>query len=366
MGVLFLPTKRTEKQGARIPDWIAESPEFKQIFLEDWRQPATFLGAHTQLSKFKQAAYAASRTFVRRTRDKVKIVNSAHGKLSIAVALLRLAARRPYQAKPVQELLRKYPQLARLSPGAGSDPPDASKIKEHINGLVAEAATSPANDFEAQLLRKTFPLCDNQHDSVTNPAQDRGKCPAERLKVWLPSLRRKIRVLREKRGAGQQGGEPTDNPLEMAKIAKRYWRKIWAKSPKHMRPHLQTYLGQRRAIQAGLMPRVPDVDTVADIILGTNNSCAGPDGIPFVAYRALAKVVAPIIHTVLQRKGRGVSPNSCVDFYNGKDTKTARGFSFYPPVGGNEGRWDGVLKRKGNGRYRTDTSAPGCLCFVYM
>ena len=47
VGVLFLPTKLTEKHGGRIPDWIAERPEFKQMFLEDWRQPAVFVGAHT-------------------------------------------------------------------------------------------------------------------------------------------------------------------------------------------------------------------------------------------------------------------------------------------------------------------------------
>ena len=101
--------------------------------------------------------------------------------------------------------------------------------------------------------------------------------------VWLPSLRRKIRVLWEKRGAGQSESLPTTPAVRDGQDCQTLLALDLAKSPKHMRPHLQTYLGQRRAIKAGLMPRIPDVDTVADIIISTKISCAGPDGIPFVA-----------------------------------------------------------------------------------
>ena len=48
-----------------------------------------------------------------------------------------------------------------------------------------------------------------------------------------------------------------------------------------------------------LSPKVPGVDHIQETIAGTNNSCAGPDGIPFIAYRIFSHVAAPILQRCL-------------------------------------------------------------------
>ena len=96
-----------------------------------------------------------------------------------------------------------------------------------------------------------------------------------------------------------------------------------------MRPHPARYLGAARVISKLLVPKLPTIDELTDIMLTTNNSCPGPDGIPFAAYRALAATAAPMLHKLLCYFAAGGLPGD--DFNRGllyllpkKDTMLAR------------------------------------------
>ena len=90
---------------------------------------------------------------------------------------------------------------------------------------------------------------------MTNPGHGRVEGKAEKLKLLLPSLRKRIRMLREERTPGRPPPDATSEPAEMAKIAKKFWKKIWAKTPRYMRPHPARYLGAARVISKLLVPR---------------------------------------------------------------------------------------------------------------
>ena len=323
VGVLFIPTETTAKRGTRIPRWVAERPEFSQAFNEGWKPPAMHLHPEQCLMDLKDAMYAASKTVLNAIKSKARAVTQAHGKLAIATALLRLATKTPAPTQAITNLLRKFPQLSELCTAGGARGlggpsgkatglrrfPDIVAIKSHINQILAEASHEQANEFAKEMMARSFPFGDNEHDTITNPHQPKAKGAAERLKVWLPSLRHKIKRLRAARGADGRRGEITEDPVEMAKIAKAYWKQIWAKQPRHMRPRRATYLGHVRRIKQLLTPVIPSAHYVADIIIGTNNSCAGPDGIPFEVYRQLVRAVAPVIHNLLVFFGNGGLPS---------------------------------------------------------
>ena len=56
------------------------------------------------------------------------------------------------------------------------------------------------------------------------------------------------------------------------------------------------------------MPKLPTVKQVMEAISHSNNSCAGPDGVSFAAWRAVAKHAAPVLHLVLQAMAAGRLP----------------------------------------------------------
>ena len=60
-----------------------------------------------------------------------------------------------------------------------------------------------------------------------------------------------------------------------------------------------------KKILPNLSPKIPELDGVIEHIAGSNNSCAGPDGIPFVAYRIFVDLTAPILLECLRCLGNG-------------------------------------------------------------
>ena len=305
VGVFFIPTERPPNKVNRIPAWIVDREEFGRAFYKDWGSVAGHVHPELGLDLLKDRMFKAARLVARELKFRATVVTESHGKLAIAVALLRIATSVPLASDKLHSLTHRFPQLQRLVVDGA---PDVAGIKGHINLLVSEAATVHVDAFAGEMMGRTFPLGDNMHDILSNPKVARPKGLAERLKVWLPSLRRRIRQLKDERSADQATTEATRDPQEMAKIAKRYWRRIWAKAPKHMRPRLKTFLGHARVMRRSLVPVIPDADTVADIIQGTNNSCAGPDGIPFNAYRVLVRAAAPVIHKLLLHFSMGGLP----------------------------------------------------------
>jgi exonuclease III/ribonuclease HI len=329
VGAYFLPTKESAKRNACIPRWIAEHKDFKPKCLDAWQEPAAHVQPEQAWASYKQCMLETARAVAKNIKQGAQVVNDTHGRYAIAIALLRITQRRPFSEEDTHQMLNRFPQLKGLATWEPGGQPDITPLKQHINSLLAAAASREERDIAREMMSKTFPLGDNPQDPVTNPGHGRVAGKAEKLKLLLSSLRKRIRMLREERRPGQPQPEATCDPAEMAKIAKKFWKKIWAKTPRCMRPHPARYLGANRVISKMLEPTLPTLDELTDIMINTNNSCPGPDGIPFAAYRALAATAAPILHKLLCFFAGGGLPSD--EFNRGllyllpkKDTMLAR------------------------------------------
>ena len=131
---------------------------------------------------------------------------------------------------------------------------------------------------------------------VTNIIQD--------VKLELPSSRQRLVHLVE------EGREPETCPKEMAKIIKTFWRKIWSRrSNPPSASELEKFLSNYdKTIPEEHLPQLPTLLHFYAAIEDTNNSSAGPDGIPFSCYRSLKLVAAPIMFEVFISLASGEHP----------------------------------------------------------
>jgi len=120
----------------------------------------------------------------------------------------------------------------------------------------------------------------------------------------------------------------TSDPDEMAIIAKDFWSHIWSLGNPDAAA-IDAYLDKYQPQQAELDIDKPTVDLVLDTIISSKNTAAGYDGIPFAAFRALAKYAGPVLHAVLLAFMDGNLPDG--DFNAGllfllpkKDTQLAK------------------------------------------
>ena len=145
------------------------------------------------------------------------------------------------------------------------------------------------------------------------PASEPAAGPSSRsdflhqLKMELPSSRKLLLHL--------QSGEdedPTSDPTRMGHIIKDFWQEIWYEREgncKPSSPSLDAYFDKYdKHIEPTLTPVTPNKTLVRSTILDTNNSCAGPDGIPFIIYRKLINISTDIIHDTLTDLGNNIPP----------------------------------------------------------
>lgn len=83
----------------------------------------------------------------------------------------------------------------------------------------------------------------------------------------------------------------TDDTDDMTKIAHNFWGDKWKKKNIHNPQRLFSLYGKKILTQ----PEEITIDYVIDVINNTNNTAAGPDGIPFAAYRAVPELAAKIL-----------------------------------------------------------------------
>jgi len=106
---------------------------------------------------------------------------------------------------------------------------------------------------------------------------------------------------------------PDDPPavtrLDKSALAKAYWSKVWDKRTTSTTPSERASFlrGYDSKVDHSLLQE-PDLDSVLEAIAKSKNTAAGPDGIPFAAWRAAPDLAAPLLLGVLQAIFRGHNP----------------------------------------------------------
>ena len=133
----------------------------------------------------------------------------------------------------------------------------------------------------------------------------------KKLKLLLPSTRSRLHALR----ATMESPLTTD-PDEMARLAASSWSPIWSERPleeESISP--ESYFGDfHKNIPPDLIPVIPVLCVIKDIIAHSGSSSPGPDGIPFNAYRVTIDHAAPVFKLVLDSLCRGELPPAGYNF----------------------------------------------------
>ena len=121
----------------------------------------------------------------------------------------------------------------------------------------------------------------------------------------LPSSRKLLNLL-----SAAEGEDPTSDPEKMGEIIKDFWQEVWddrqgKPTPDMLNNYFNSY---NKRIDPSLSPAMPTKRLVRQTIRNTNNSCAGPDGIPFAIYRNLIDISSDVIFDMLVDLGLGVLP----------------------------------------------------------
>ena len=102
---------------------------------------------------------------------------------------------------------------------------------------------------------------------------------------------------------------PTMDDAGKSQVTKDFWGKVWSPRPtvpssKSRSDFLRDYT---KKLDTSLLDP-PTLASVTQAIKESNNSAAGPDGIPFAAWRAVPEVAAVVLFNAFQALSRGQHP----------------------------------------------------------
>ena len=300
-------------QGRRLPScprWVLATPEFPSCFEAMWAQTES-LDPAAKLHAFKRCVRKACSEASRRATARLQAppLTITHGR-----KLLQLLSSQDEQCKDkVQQLLAKAPSwnpFIQYNPVSGRYRYEG--LVRQLSLLYRRSADPQAMVNAARDLPEGYACFSPElggpsknsfgvfRSSTWRPK--RGVHPLRRLARSLPSTRASLTYL-----VSGLDHTPTSDPDQMAEIAHSFWGGVWADpfhDPDATREWLRGY--QKRISKDAMVPRAtPEI--MERIILNTNNSAAGPDGIPFGAFRVLAPVAAVVLSDLINAIGRGQS-----------------------------------------------------------
>ena len=256
-----------------IPHWLAQSPEFAASLHEVWRPPISSLYPFKALTKYKAALFKAAAL----TR-KIKLANASLPlSLSHHITLLRLISTINQDLTRIHRLLELAASLEPLvvfREGRFWD-----------NGLEIAA--------QNLLVRASAPVA-----AAPQPH------PTTTLKEKLPGSKARISHLR-----CEAIDPPTFTESGKSSITARFWSKVWARrsNPPSSSERSKFLAGYTKRVDHSLLLS-PSLEAVLEAIKRSNDSAAGPDGIPFAAWRAATVFAGPLLTDVLKFVCSGRTP----------------------------------------------------------
>ena len=301
----FYVLDRKVKRRFNAPSWLGAQAGIAETIKDHWVgfDPDSGVSPFQAIQDWKATVRQVVRTYFEDAGNQRQVYQDSLQKLTAATALLAECARVHQDRDRISGMLKRHPFLAdgcQLVNGRyGSDGP--SRV---IDGLLADSIRNESRgDFwheeEADL---SLPA------SYLPGAGRLGGDPISRIKARLPCDRSRLTCLR-----ASLSDPLTSDPEEMGDIIEDHYSEVWgpeAKAPSVT--ETRTFLQKvHLEVPPDLQPALPTVDDMIDVILGSNNSCAGPDGIPFSFYKAYIKVdrsLAVVLAAICAQLGRGVLP----------------------------------------------------------
>lgn len=269
---IMISYPRTDENDHRptISRWVASSPEFLVALKSAWNDyPISH--PYRALKGYKRALFRAARITKERQLENASIML----RLSHHLSLLRLIQQPKQDNDKITQLLNQHPQLN-------------SMVK--CDQVWTDAGLSDAINNMLVPSESTVPTKHNIINEISSIA---------------PHTRARISALKE-----HIDDPPTEDRAEMGHIATRFWSKIWSKrDPDARRSDARNFFlhPYNKHVNQDLIS-LPDMDFIQETIANSKNSCAGPDGISFAAWRAWPEASSRVLAAVLKVMCSGRDP----------------------------------------------------------
>ena len=304
--VTFLPTRiaPSKTRDFNGPKWLGELTATAKRVEQYWvgYEPNVGDCPFQALADWKEAVRATVKEYF----FEKKQLGEAHGdsvaKLTRAIALLRLCSANNQDLDQIRAYLRKHTELNELTE-LREDRFTTEGLNDWINTLFASELLSESSEDQGG----------EEEDPILPPSWMPGAKgdrtdPISNIKARMPAFRERLTGLRK-----TTEDEVTSDPEVMGEITSEHYTKIWKEEERPCSEgELESYLEAWEArVPEDLVPILPSTDIMIDVINGSNDSCAGPDGIPFAYYRSYVKrdsSLAQVLADIAALLGDGVRP----------------------------------------------------------
>ena len=260
-----------------IPVWITKTKAFSAEFRRLWETRPPASDAYREAEHMNELLYQASDFARKHYREINQATLEGRERLDVLIRLLRTLISFDATAEDLTRLRQRYPYLNSYlkSKDWGVN---AANLQVIINQLITERLVEKTAEVEG-----ASPFHINNQNIVA------------KLSQMLPSRRKRLVRLR-----ATIRSDYTSDPAKMAEIVREPLAKIWAKRRTKIKPKewLRFY---SNVIPKELTPNLPNIDDAEEAIAATNDSCPGPDGIPFSAYRAVITLAAPVLISLFKK-----------------------------------------------------------------
>ena len=299
---LFAKAPR-DRGEADIPAWAAKIKGFAVAVARAFGEDRINESAFAELDRWKKTVRRVYKQIVQGQKKLSEAYGGQARKLTKAITLYGLAMRTRPDVPNIETMMKKndfLKGLVRLDSAADNNRYEVERLQEYIHHLYGEGVREEAVLCKADLDKLQSPegyLPGGNGGGDHASARAEGTTPrGQEPTVVAPADDRQACLI----GAGR----PEQND-------KKYSGVVWAENRKGAtKEAIALYLhGYNKRVPAELRPVLPICAEVIDQVHETNDSCAGPDGIPFVIYRSDCLVgggIASVLHRITKALGEGV------------------------------------------------------------
>ena len=273
----FASAEPAKARAPNIPKWAGKLPGLGERIIKFWlRDLRGNESSFERIDAWKASAYKSTKFLMRKGGLAADKLTKDLQLLTKATTLLRTCSAIVPDEAQIEKILKSSAELRPLL-----DREDGIYITDRLSKRVVELMDTGIGDFKVD--GADIGLTDLPLPSAYIPGDTNGKDPISVIKERLPNSRSYLTYLREDREA-----LPTSDPEKMGSILVDYYSKVWDKNrAAGSKEEVQEYLkGYDIRIPADFIPTLPVTDDFMDSINNSNNSAAGPDGIPFSILRA--------------------------------------------------------------------------------
>jgi ribonuclease HI/exonuclease III len=279
VSLVFSSTETRNRSRFSVPRWLVKVPGFAAHVELLWKGRRANENPFEALDRWKEAVREVCRLFFLDKQSASTFYGDDLALLGRAIHLFRSCSRSEPDLERVHTLMRAHSRLEGTVVVGEDDSLDTSRLARLIERLTSEELVSgshatPDSGFDDPEIELPPSLL---------PSSGCRSNPIDAIKSRLPSTRKPLTHLR-----ATPISEPTSDPQVMGEIIANYHQRIWKVSDEECSTaELDDYMEDYdKRISPQLTPSIPSVDDFFELIDGSNDSSAGPDGIPFAMFRA--------------------------------------------------------------------------------